>query len=61
MPNAEELSILAQPLQAIPFVVVPKSTNTDLAQSSPEGTVLQGVEANPVPPSQDVVEAELKK
>ena len=61
MPNAEEPAILAQPLQAIPLAVVPKSTNTDPAQSSPEGTVLQGVEANPVPPSQDVADAKLKK
>ena len=50
MPNVEEPAILAQPLQAIPLTVVPKSTNTDPAQSSPEGTVLQGVEADPVPP-----------
>ena len=61
MPNAEEPAILAQPLQAIPLAVVPKSTNTDPAQSSPEGTVLQGVETDPVPPSQDVADAKLKK
>ena len=61
MPNAEDPAILAQPLQAIPLAVVPKSTNTDPAQSSPEGTVLQGVEADPVSPSQDVADAELKK
>ena len=29
MPNAEEPAIPAQPLQAIPLAVVPKSTNTD--------------------------------
>ena len=61
MPNAEEPAILAQPLQAIPLAVVPKSTNTDPAQSSPKGTVLQGVEVDPVPPSQDVANAKLKK
>ena len=61
MPNAEEPAILAEPLQAIPLDVVPKNTDTDPAQSSPEGTVLQGVETDPVPPSQDVLEAELKK
>ena len=61
MPHAEEPAILAQPLQAISLAVVPKSTNTDPTQSSPEGTVLQGVEADPVPPSQDVADAELKK
>ena len=61
MPNAEEPAILAEPLQAIPLDVVPKNTDTDPAQSSPEGTVLQGVKADPVPPSQDVADAKLKK
>ena len=61
MPNAEEPAIPAQPLQAIPLAMVPKSTNADPAQSSPEGTVLQGIEADPVPPSQDVADAKLKK
>ena len=61
MPNAEEPAILAQPLQAIPLTVVPKSTNTDPAQSSPEGAILQGIEADPVPPSQDMANAKLKK
>ena len=61
MPNAEEQAILAQPLQAIPLAVVPKSTDTDPVQPSPEGTILQGVEADPVPPSQDVADAKLKK
>ena len=59
--DAEEPAILAQPLQAIPLDVVPKSTNTDPAQSSPKGTVLQGVEAGPILPSQDVANTELKK
>ena len=61
MPNAEEPAILAQPLQAIPLAVVPQSTDANPAQSSPEGTVLQGIETDPVPPSQDVAEAKLKK
>ena len=61
MPNVEEPAILAQPLQAIPLAVVPKSTDTDPAQSSPEGTVLQGVKAGPILPSQDVADTELKK
>ena len=61
IPDVEEPAILAQPLQAIPLAVVPKNTNTDPAQSSLEGTVLQGVEPDPVPPSQDVAEAKLKK
>ena len=61
IPDAEEPAILAQPLQAIPLAVVPKSTDTDPAQSSPEGTVLQGVKAGPILPSQDVADTELKK
>ena len=61
IPDAEEPAILAQPLQAIPLTEVPKSTDTDPAQSSPEGTVLQGVEAGFVLPSQDVADTELKK
>ena len=61
MPNAEEPAIPAQPLQAIPLTVVPKSTTTNPAQSSLKGIVLQGVEAGPVLPSQGVAEAELKK
>ena len=40
MPNAEEPAILAQPLQAIPLAVVPKSSDTDLVQPSPEGTII---------------------
>ena len=61
IPDAEEPTILAQPLQAIPLAVVPKCTNTKPVQSSPEGTVFQGVKADPVPPSQDVADAKLKK
>ncbi|XP_030931259.1 zinc finger homeobox protein 3-like [Quercus lobata] len=47
--------------EAIPLTVVPKSADTDPVQPSPEGTILQGVEADPVPPSQDVADAKLKK
>ena len=61
IPDAEEPAILAQPLQAIPLTEVPKSTDTDPAQPSPEGTVLQGVEASPVLPSQDIANTKLKK
>ena len=61
IPDAEEPAILVQPLQAIPLVVVPKSTNIDPTQSAPEGTVLQGIEADPVLPSPDVADTELKK
>ncbi|XP_030936456.1 uncharacterized protein LOC115961658 [Quercus lobata] len=50
----------AEPM-AIPLTEVPKSIDTDPAQSSPEGTVLQGVEVGPVLPSQDVADTELKK
>ena len=62
MPNAEERAILAQPPQAIPLAAVPKSTDTDpVLPPPPEGTILQGVEVDLVPPSQDVADAELKK
>ena len=61
MPNAEEPAIPAQPPQAIPVAVVTKSTDTDPVQPSLEGTILQGVRADSVPPSQDVVDAKLKK
>ena len=61
IPGAEEPAILAQPLQAIPLAEVPKSTNIDPAQPSPEGVVLQGVEASPALPSQDVADTKLKK
>ena len=40
IPGAEEPAILAQPLQAIPLAEVPKSTDTDPAQPSPERAVL---------------------
>ena len=61
MPNAEEPAILAQPPQAIPPAVVPKSTDTDPVQPSPKGAILQGVKADSVPPSQDVADVKLKK
>ena len=59
--DAEEPAILAQPLQAIPLAEVPKSTDTDPAQPSPEGAVLQGAKASPAQPSQDVADTKLKK
>ena len=61
MPNTEEPAILDQPLEAIPPAVVPKSTDTNPVQSSPEGNILQGIETDPVPPSEDVADAKLKK
>ena len=59
--SAEEPATLAQPPQAIPLAVVPQSTDADPVQPSLEGTILQGVEADPVPSSQDVADAKLKK
>ena len=61
MPNAEEPAILAQPPQAILLAVVPKSIDTDPVQPSTKGTILQGVKADSIPPSQDVADAKLKK
>ena len=61
IPGAEEPAILAQPLQAIPLAEVPKSTDTNPAQPSPEGAVFQGAEASPALPSQDVADTKLKK
>ena len=61
MSSVEEPAILAQLPQAIPLAVVPQSTDTDPVQPSPERTILQGIEADPVPSSQDVADAKLKK
>ena len=61
MPNAKEPAALAQPSQAVPPAVVPKSTDTNPVQPPPEGTILQSVKADSVPPSQDVADAKLKK
>ena len=61
MSSAEEPATLAQPPQAILLAMVPKSTDIDPVRLSPEGTILQGVEADPVPSSQDVADAKLKK
>ena len=59
--SAEEPATLVQPPQAIPLVVVPKSTDTDPIQPSPEGATLQGAKADSASPSQDVANAKLKK
>ena len=40
MPSAQEPTTLVQPPLAIPLAVVPKSTDTDPVQPSPEGTIL---------------------
>ena len=61
IPDAEEPAILAQPLQAIPLIEVPKSTDNDPAQPSLEATIPQGIKASPVLPSQDVADTKLKK
>ena len=58
MSSAEEPATLAQPPQAIPLAVVPKNTDTDPVQPSPEGAILQGAKADSIPPSQDVADAE---
>ena len=58
--STEEPATLAQPPQAIPLAVVPQSSNADPVQPSPEGTILQGVEADSVPSSQDVTDAKVE-
>ena len=59
--SMEEPAILAQPPQAIPLAVVPQSTSADPVQPSPEGTILPGVETDPVSSSQDVTGAKVEK
>ena len=59
--STEEPATLAQPPQAIPLAVVPQSTSADLVQPSPEGTILPGVEADPVSSSQDVTDEKVEK
>ena len=59
--STEEPATLAQPPQAIPLAVVPQSTSAGPAQPSPEGTILQGIEADPVPSSQDVTDKKAEK
>ena len=59
--STEEPAILAQPPQAIPFAVVPQSTSTGPVHPSPEGTILPGIEADPVPSSQDVTSKKVEK
>ena len=59
--SSEEPATLAQPPQAIPLAVVPQSSHADPVQPSPEGTILQGVEADSVPSSQDVTDEKVEK
>ena len=59
--STEEPATLAQPPQAIPLAVVPQSTSAGPSQPSPEGTILQGIEADPVPSFQDVTDKKAEK
>ena len=59
--STEKPTTLAQPPQAIPLTVVPQSTSASPAQPSPEGTVIPGIEADPVPISQDVTDKQAEK
>ena len=61
VPSTEEPATLAQPPQAIPLAVVPQSTGAGPVQPSPEGTVIPGIEADPVPISQDVTDKKAEK
>ena len=49
--SAEELALLVQPLQAIPFADVSEGIEANPAQPSQEGDVSQGPETNPAQPS----------
>ena len=59
--STEEPATLAQPPQATPLTVVPQSTSAGPVQPSPEGTIIPGIEANPVPISQDVTNKKAEK
>ena len=59
--STEEPATLAQPPQAIPLTMVPQSTSVDPVQPSPEGTILPGIEADPVPSSQNVTDEKAEK
>ena len=59
--STEEPATLTQPPQATLPTVVPRSTSTGPAQPSPEGTIIPGIEADPVPISQDVTDKKAEK
>ena len=59
--STKEPATLAQPPQAIPLAVVPQSTSADPVQPSPEGTILPGVETDPVSSSQNVTDEKAEK
>ena len=59
--STEELATLTQPPQATLLTVVPQSTSADPVQPSPEGTIIPGIEADPVPISQDVTDKKAEK
>ena len=59
--STEEPAALTQPPQATLPTVVPQSTSTGPAQPSPEGIIIPGIEADPVPISQDVTDKKAEK
>ena len=59
--STEEPATLAQQPQAIPLAVIPQSTSADPVQPSPEGTIFLGIEADPVPFSQDATDEKAEK
>ena len=59
--STEEPATLAQPPQATPLTVVPQSTSAGPVQPSPKGTIIPGIEADPVPISQDVTNKKAEK
>ena len=59
--STEEPATLAKPPQATPLTVVPQSTSAGPVQPSPEGTITPGIEADPVPISQDVTNKKAEK
>jgi len=59
--DAEEPTLLVQPLQAIPLADVSEGIEANPAQPSQEGDASQGPETNPAQPSQEVAKTKLKK
>ena len=59
--STEEPATLAQQPQALPLVAIPQSTSADPVQPFLEGNILPGIEADPVPSSQDVTDEKAEK
>ena len=59
--STEETATPAQPPQAIPLTVIPQNISADPVQPFPEGTILPGIEADPVPSSQNVTDEKVEK